>query len=73
MTIKFEFTEEQSKRIKVWDDLHECSLKDSEGNRRFTTSGGRLKYTFIPTGLGEVQKIKCSCGSELDVSEYEKW
>ena len=70
---KFEFTEEQVKKIDVWDKQHECKLKDEKGNRRLTTTGGRLKYTFIPTSIGMIQKVRCSCGVELDLTEYNKW
>ena len=35
--------------------------------------GGALTYEFTPTSLGTVVKIKCHCGKELDVSDYENW
>jgi len=35
--------------------------------------GGRLTYTFTPTGLGTIRKVKCACGEEKDVSNYEDW
>lgn len=34
--------------------------------------GGGLSYTFIPTGLGEIVKVKYF-DEELDLSDYENW
>lgn len=33
--------------------------------------GGRFTYSFTPTSLGQVTKIKCACGEVKDVSEYD--
>ena len=27
----------------------------------------------IPTSLGTIEKVKCHCGEELDVTDYESW
>lgn len=32
--------------------------------------GGRLTYSFTPTGLGTVVKVKCACGEEIDLTDY---
>lgn len=37
-------------------------------------SGGRYIYTFCPTSLGTVVKVKDSItGDEIDLSDYENW
>lgn len=70
--IKFEFNKKESKRIKKWSMNHDCSKLD-ENNLHKSAIGGRLTYIFIPTGIGIIKKVKCSCGKELDLTEYEKW
>ena len=55
------------KRIVKWLLNHECTI-DDEG-----AIGGKITYTFTPTGLGDIVKCKCACGKEIDVTEYEKW
>lgn len=35
--------------------------------------GGRLTYCFTPTGLGMITEVKCACGEEINVTEYEGW
>lgn len=35
--------------------------------------GGALTYSFTPTTLGVVIKVKCACGKEIDVTDYEGW
>jgi len=35
--------------------------------------GGALTYIFGPTSIGVVVKVKCACGKELDVTDYENW
>jgi len=35
--------------------------------------GGRLQYSFVPTSIGEVIKVTCACGKEVDLSDYEDW
>lgn len=34
--------------------------------------GGHLTYSFTPTSIGIVTKVKC-LDKELDVSDYENW
>lgn len=35
--------------------------------------GGGLTYSFTPTGLGTIIKVKHSSGAELDLTFYEGW
>lgn len=34
--------------------------------------GGRLTYSFTPTGLGTVVRVKCACDEEIDLTDY-RW
>lgn len=69
--MNFEISKEQLDKIRVWDNIemgHECSCID--GDRKYVgCAGGRLGYTFIPTGLGVITEVRCACGAILDITE----
>ena len=52
----------------IWNNSHKCWATEDSG-----TTGGRLTYCFIPTGIGVVKVIKCACGEEINVTDYESW
>ena len=63
----FELTDNQLEKIAKWDNPktgHKCTV-----NKQGDVSGARLEYIFIPTGLGNVVRVKCDCGAMLDVTE----
>ena len=33
--------------------------------------GGGLTYCFTPTSIGTVIKVKCACGEEIDLTNYD--
>ena len=35
--------------------------------------GGRLSYQFTPTGLGTAITVKCACGEEENLTDYDSW
>lgn len=64
----FDFTAEQQRKI-----VDFMSLKSSD-NAYEGAIGGRFTYSFTPTGLGCVIKIRDNITEEeLDVSDYEMW
>ncbi len=58
------------KKYLAWYKEHNktCPLYQNDG-----AIGGRLKYSFTPTGLGPIVKVTCLCGEELDLTDVEKW
>ena len=64
----FNFNEDDNIKFEEWNKSHDCSLKRDSG-----AIGGRLTYSFTPTGLGVVKKVKCGCGAWIDLTEYEEW
>jgi len=66
--ISFDLSDDQIKKLRQWDDQHRCGYKQNSG-----AIVGRLTYCFSPTGLGDICIVKCSCGEEIDLTEYEKW
>jgi hypothetical protein len=63
----FKLTEDQQEEAKKWINGHGCPI-DYEG-----AIGGKITYNFTPTGIGVIERVTCSCGSVLDLTEYDKW
>lgn len=55
---------------------HDKFIKEHQScSRKFKpTIGGCMQYTIIPTGIGDVIKIKClECGIEKDITDIDSW
>ena len=38
------------------------------------TIGGHIRYTFVPTAIGDGVSIHCSiCDAEEDITNYDNW
>ena len=71
--IHFDLDDEQAAKVFKWNRKHldHCPLYGKDG-----AIGGRVSYTFTPTSLGQIVKVKCACGSEdseVDLTDYENW
>ena len=60
----FPISEEESRAIRQWIDKHEKEHSGGHG-----CCGGKYTYIFIPTSLGTIGTIKCSCGASFDFQE----
>jgi len=63
---------ETIQRIHDWLREHDKNCPYSDP-MKCGAIGGRLTYCFTPTALGLVIKVKCGCGEEKDVSDYDSW
>lgn len=63
----FPISEEDDKKIFEWQKEHE--LKKHGGKMRKGAIGGAYTYIFIPTSIGTIGTIKCSCGEKFDFAE----
>lgn len=65
----FPISEEEKKRIEEWKDRHEEEVHNchslNDKLQRGGCIGGTYKYEFVPTGIGTVGTIRCSCGAEF--------
>ena len=65
----FPISEEENKNIKEWIDNHErdfhgCyTLKDQIN--RSGCCGGTYTYEFVPTSIGTIGTVRCSCGAKF--------
>lgn len=62
--MKFGLTTDQQKQLKDWHN-------DCEADAG--AIGGRVSYTFTPTGLGMCIKAQCMCGEEIDLTDVADW
>lgn len=60
----FPISESEEKAIKKWQIEHEKNHKGGHG-----AIGGKYTYEFIPTSIGTVGTIKCSCGEKFTFQE----
>lgn len=70
--MEFTLTEEQSKKAADWKEKHDKTCIFADPNKQGAI-GGRITYCFTGTSLGIIAKIKCGCGEELDLTDYEEW
>lgn len=60
-------------KFKEWNDQH---IAASHGGAEPYAGaiGGRITFSFTPTGLGTVTKVTCNiCGVEHDLSDCDMW
>ena len=63
----FEITPEEHEAIEEWKKKH---VKEKHNGDTYAGAiGGRYKYIFVPTSIGTVGSIKCSCGETFCFSE----
>ena len=68
MDFNFELDEDEAVRATEFMDAHETKHGEC-----LAAIGGRYSFTFTPTGVGTCVHIKCSCGEEKDVTDYDLW
>ena len=66
----FELEDKELSNFREWDEEHKkvCEIY-TQGIRG--AIGGRLTFSFTPTSLGTAIKVKCACGVECNVTEYD--
>ena len=65
----FGITEAEHDAINAWMTEHDRTVHHADTiEKRIRlggVSGGRFTYTFVPTGLGTVGEVRCSCGKKF--------
>ena len=69
-SFEFSLSEHEQKKFKSWRDAHDraCRIRDEH-----TAIGGRFTFAFTQTSIGDVIKVKCACGAEIEVTDYDRW
>lgn len=61
---EFGFSEEEMAEAGKWTQKHYKESKHSGG-----AAGGNFSYIIIPTGLGIIKEVKCSCGASHTIQD----
>ena len=64
----FTLQKKQVEKINRWRKKHKCTSVDAQGER-----SSSITYCFHPTGIGTAEVARCSCGAELNVTDYDTW
>jgi hypothetical protein len=74
---KFSFSDNDNEKINIWDKHHKNTCKyfddGSEICNPVGAIGGRLTYSFTPTGLGLITSVECACGEKLNLTDFDMW
>ena len=70
--LKFEMDEQESERATKYIKEHDktCKIKNSNVQPAI---GGRITYTFTPTGLGMACGVMCDCGWSKECTNVDHW
>lgn len=60
----FPISKEEMESIKKWMKQH--TIEKHNGNEYAGAIGGNYSYNFIPTSIGTIGVVKCSCGEEFE-------
>lgn len=74
----FTLTKEQEDKLNAWaDEQHRKNAEKAAASGRLSVygaSGGAFSYTFTPTSLGLIVKVRNNLsGDELDLTEWDMW
>lgn len=61
---EFGFSEEEMAEVGKWTGEHYKETKHRGG-----AAGGNFSYIIIPTGLGIIKEVKCSCGASYTIQD----
>ena len=71
----FPISEEEQDRIEEWMNKHDKEVHNAhtlnEKLRLDGCCGGRYSYHFVPTSIGTIGTVKCSCGAEFTFQDME--
>ena len=62
--MKFEIAKNELEKLSEWK--HDCKIYTG-------AISGRITYCFTNTSLGQIIKVKCACGEEIDLTDYNDW
>ena len=64
----FPISKEEENAIDEWKSNHD---REAHNNSTAGAIGGRYSYYFVPTSIGVIGTIKCSCGAEFCFTDFD--
>ena len=79
--LEFKISGKELIEVENFISNHKCSLPDATKRMQKLTGekkiqgaiGGQYSYKFTPTFLGTAVTVKCACGQEKNVTDYDSW
>lgn len=73
----FKLDGRQTALVAEWLEGHDkdCPYYD-DGASPISPSGaigGRISYSFTPTGLGVITVVECACGDTRNLTDFDNW
>jgi len=65
----FQLSDEQQEKYRKWARTHDCVIRDKDGIRYVGAARSADTFRITGTRFGWIVKVKCSCGSKLDLTE----
>lgn len=72
MGYTFEITSHEVLKLKALLAVHDESCKFADPMKGGAI-GGRLTYCFTNTSIGMITIIRCACGEEIPLTDFEEW
>lgn len=71
--MEFKLVGKEYETFSNWDKKHKkvCNLLKDKDHQ--PAIGGRLTFSFTPTGLGNGVSVKCKCGVKMDCTDIDSW
>ena len=66
--LTFDLLGGELKKYHRWKAKHDKTCPD-----KGAAIGGRITFSFTPTGIGTVVVVKCACGEEKNVTDFDRW
>ncbi len=60
----FEITDAEHARTAKWLKRHRCDVDKSRQT---------ITYCFTLTGIGTAVVARCTCGAQLELTDYSRW
>lgn len=69
VSFDFSISRKEKQAIEEWKRKH--INEKHNGDSYCGAIGGRFTYEFVPTSIGDIGSIRCSCGDEFTFKEIE--
>ena len=68
--MEFTLNKKETKKYNNWCKKHKkiCPIKGPGG-----AIGGKITFSFTPTGLGPIIEVKCACGKKKNLTDWKNW
>lgn len=68
-------TNKQAEQARIWQDAHdqENHIQPGKKHRYSGAIGGAYTWQFTGTSLGVITSLRCSCGDEINLTDWDNF